>query len=45
MVGGNVIADLEKLVVELVNSLSFPYNISGEINIDEWEKQWYHKIN
>jgi len=37
--GGNVMNDLMELIVEIIQSLTFPYNIIG-INLEEWEKSW-----
>lgn len=38
--GGNVMNNLKKMIVDMVDSLVFPYEIDGVLNIDKWRKKW-----
>lgn len=40
MTGGNVMSDLKNMVVDMVNSLLFPYEIEGEIDMTKWRTEW-----
>lgn len=40
MTGGNVMYELRRMVVDMVNSLLFPYEIDEQINLDKWRNEW-----
>jgi hypothetical protein len=40
MTGGKVMNDLRQMVVDIVNSLLFPYEIDGQIDLNIWRDEW-----
>ncbi len=38
--GGNVMSDLKNMVADMVNSLSFPYGIDRQIDLNKWREEW-----
>jgi len=40
MTGGHVMADLKRMIVEMVNSLVFPYEIDEQIDLTNWRNEW-----
>jgi len=40
MTGGNVMNDLRNMVADIVNSLLFPYEIDGQIDLNKWRDEW-----
>lgn len=40
MTGGSVINDLRHMIVDMVNSLLFPYEIDGQIDLNKWRDKW-----
>jgi len=40
MTGRNVMNDLKQMVVDMVNSLLFPYEIDGQIDLKKWRDEW-----
>ncbi|HTA62842.1 MAG TPA: hypothetical protein VK835_10315 [Bacteroidia bacterium] len=38
--GGNVMEALKKMIVDMVNSLVWPYEIDKQIDLNEWRKLW-----
>lgn len=40
LVGGNVIEDVHGFVLDVVNSLLFPYLMEGTLDIEDWKQKW-----
>lgn len=40
MTGGQVRNDLKKMIVDMVNSLLFPYEIDKQIDLNNWREEW-----
>lgn len=40
MTGGNVMDDLKRMVVDMVNSLLWPYEIEEKIDVQKWREDW-----
>lgn len=40
MTGGYVMKDLMKMIVDIVNSLLFPYEIDEQIDLSNWREEW-----
>jgi hypothetical protein len=40
MTGGSVMNDLKHMIVDMVNSLLFPYEIDGQIDLGKWRDEW-----
>lgn len=40
MTGGNVMNDLKEMILDIVNSLLWPYEIEEQIDLDEWREKW-----
>ncbi len=44
MTGGLVMVDLKNMIVDMVNSLIFQYEIYKQIDLNNWRKKWLKKI-
>ena len=40
MTGGHVMDDLKNMIVDMVNSLLFPYEIDKQIDLNNWRAEW-----
>ncbi len=40
LTGGNVITDLKEMIIDMVNSLLWPYEIEEQIDLNKWREEW-----
>jgi hypothetical protein len=40
LTGGNVMYDLKRMVIDMVNSLLWPYEIEEQVDIQKWRDEW-----
>jgi len=40
MTGGNVLEDLKQMIIDMVNSLLWPYEIEDRIDLNKWRQEW-----
>jgi hypothetical protein len=40
MTGGNVMTDLKEMIIDMVNSLLWPYEIEEQIDLNKWREEW-----
>ena len=38
--GGNVMEDLKRMIVDMVNALLLPYEIEEKIDLNRWREEW-----
>ncbi|MFN7655886.1 MAG: hypothetical protein ACK5PC_21805 [Cyclobacteriaceae bacterium] len=43
MTGASVMHDLKKMIVDMINSLSFPYELEGQLDLAKWRDEWLQK--
>jgi hypothetical protein len=40
MTGGKVMTDLKEMIIDMVNSLLWPYEIEEQIDLNKWREEW-----